>query len=96
MQAEIRRDIEDIKNQKVFVLGSSYKISLFDYNRILQNKITDKRDNSGPQALINSDTDTFAWEIHINNRIGKWMEKKTAYILFKDHKPNFQDKRPAR
>ena len=30
----------------------------------------------------------FASKLHINDRLGKF-EKKNAYILFKDHKPNY-------
>ena len=44
---------------------------------------------------INNDTGNFASKLHINDRLGKF-QKKDAYILFKDHKPNFINKLQTR
>ena len=51
------------------------------------------KDNTIDQ--INKDTGNFASKLHINDRLGKF-QKKDAYILFKDHKPNFINKLQTR
>ena len=67
-----------------------YKIEPSTYQEILNNKITDnyKIDKDNTIDQINKDTCNFASKLHINDRLGKF-QKKDAYILFKDHKPNF-------
>ena len=64
---------------------------------ILKNKITDnyKIDYNNTFDQINKDTCSFANKLHINDRLGKF-KKKDAYILFKDHKPNFINKLQTR
>ena len=41
------------------------------------------------------DTSKFASRLQVEDRLGKF-KKKEAYILFKDHKPNFENKLPTR
>ena len=67
------------------------------YQEILDNKITDnyKIDKDNTRDQINKDTCNFASKLHINDRLGKF-QKKDAYILFKDHKPNFINKLQTR
>ena len=67
------------------------------YQEILKKKITDnyKIDYNNTIDQINNDTRRFANKLHIENRLGKF-KKKDAYILFKDHKPNFENKLQSR
>ena len=44
---------------------------------------------------IDKDTSNFASRLQIEDRLGKF-KKKEAYILFKDHKPNFENKLQTR
>ena len=44
---------------------------------------------------INRDTTKFAQKVNMIDRVGK-LEEKSAYILFKDHKKNFPDKKQTR
>ena len=44
---------------------------------------------------MNKDTGKFASKLQIVDRLGE-IEKKGAYILFKDNKQNFQDKKQTR
>ena len=44
---------------------------------------------------IYNDTSKFASKLHIEDRLGKF-KKKDAYVLFKDHKPNFENKLQSR
>ena len=44
---------------------------------------------------INNDTSRFANKLYIEDRLGKF-KKKDTYILFKDHKPNFENKLQSR
>ena len=70
-----------------------YKIKPSKYPEILRKKITDnyKIDYNDTIDQINDDTCKFASELHIEDRLGRF-KKKDAYILFKDHKPNFENK----
>ena len=70
-----------------------YKINPSNYQEILRNKITDtyKIDHNDTISQINDDTLNFANKLHIENRLGKF-EMKDTYILFKDHKANFENK----
>ena len=74
-----------------------YKIEPSKYQEILKNNITDnyKIDYNNTIDQINKDTCSFASKLHINDRLGKF-KKKEAYILFKDHKPNFINKLQSR
>ena len=67
------------------------------YQEILKNKIMDnyKIDYNNTIDQINKDPCSFASKLHINDRLGKF-KRKEAYILFKDHKPNFINKLQTR
>ena len=74
-----------------------YKVEPSKYQEVLNNKITDnyKIDKDNTIDQINKDTCNFASKVHINDRLEKF-QKKDAYILFKDHKPNFINKLQTR
>ena len=55
----------------------------------------DKIDYNNTIEQINKDTCNFASRLHIEDTLGKF-KKKEAYILFKDHKPNFENKLQTR
>ena len=52
-------------------------------------------DHSNTRALINRDTTKFADKLQIVDKLWK-LKEKCAYILFKDHKQNLQDRKQAR
>ena len=74
-----------------------YKIKPSKYQEILKSKITNnyKIDYNNTIEQINKDTAKFASRLQIEDRLGKF-KKKEAYILFKDHGPNFENKLPTR
>ena len=74
-----------------------YKIKPSKYHEILRNKITDnyKIEYNDTIDQINDDTCMFAFKLHIEDRLRKF-KKKDAYILFKDHKPNYENKLQSR
>ena len=72
-----------------------YKIIPSNYHRIQQSKITDTNKLDNTLSEINNDTAKIASKQHVNDRKGKLM-KRSAYILFKNHKPNFHDKQQSR
>ena len=74
-----------------------YLVSPYEYEQILNNKITEsyKLDCNDTTTRINRDTGKFASKIQIVDRLGK-IEEKSAYILFKDHKKNFLDFKQVR
>ena len=74
-----------------------YKIESSEYNKILHNKITEtnKIDNDNTINHINNDTARLANKLKIKDNLGK-LNSKNAYILFKDHKQNFMNKKQAR
>ena len=91
-------DIERIRNSKVSDKSKDiYQVSPYEYEQILYNKITEsyKIDHSDTTTLINRDTAKFVTKLQIVDRLGK-IEEKCAYILFIDHKQNFQYKKQAR
>ena len=101
-QAKLREDIERIrKSRKVWVRSDksnkTYQVSPHEYERILNDKITEsyKLDHSDTITQINRDTAKFAQKVNMIDRVGK-LEEKSAYILFKDHKKNFPDKKQTR
>ena len=74
-----------------------YKIEPFEYNGILYNKIikTYKINNNDTINDINNDTGRLTNKLKIKDKLGK-LNSKNAYILFKDHKWNFMNKKQAR
>ena len=98
----MREDIErNRKSREVWVRSDKsnniYHVSPHEYERILNDKITEsyKLDHSDTITQINRDTAKFARKVNMIDRVGKF-EEKCAYILFKDHKKNFPDKKQTR
>ena len=97
-QMKLNRDIKELKSSKCIWVSADksrnmYKVEPPKYHEILNKKIMDnyKIDKDNTIDQINKDTGNFASKLHINDRLGKF-QKKDAYILFKDHKPNFINK----
>ena len=74
-----------------------YKIKPSYYFKILKNTITDtyKIYYNDTISQINKDTLNFANKLHIEDRLRKF-KMKDAHTLFKDHKPNFENKLQSR
>ena len=101
-QQKILNDIRKIKtSDKVWVTADKtkniYKITPQEYKKLLHDKITDtyKADNSHTETHINRDTGNIAKKLNIIDRMGK-LDRKDAYITFKDHKNNFINKKQTR
>ena len=99
---KLSRDIKELKSSKCIWVNADksrnmYKVELSQYQEILNKKITDnyKIDKDSTIDQLNKDTGNFASKLHINDRLGKF-QKRDAYILFKDHKPNFINKLQTR
>ena len=99
---KLNKDIEEVKTSKYIWVRSDklkdiYKIKPSKYQEILKSKITNnyKIDYNNTIEQIDKDTSNFASRLQIENRLGKF-KKKEAYILFKDHKPNFENKLQTR
>ena len=100
-QTTLNRDIKEFKNSKYIWVRADktrniYKINPSNYHEILKNKITDtyKTDYNDTISQIN-DTLKLANKLHNEDRLGKFYIKD-AYILFKDHKTNFENKLQSR
>ena len=74
-----------------------HKIKPSKYQELLTNKITEnyKIDYNNTIGQTNNDTCRFASKLHIEDRLGKF-KKKNAYSLFKEHKPDFENKFQSR
>ena len=61
---------------------------------MIKNKITDsyKLDRYNSLSKIDNDTAEFACKLNVADKMEKWL-KKWAYILFKDYKLIFYDKK---
>ena len=101
-QMKLSRDIKELKSSKYIWVRDDksrnmYKDEPSKYQEILNKKIMDnyKIDKDNTIDKINKDTCNFASKLHLNDRLGKF-QKKDAYILFKDHKPNFINKLQTR
>ena len=101
-QTKMREDIERIrKSRKVWVRSDKsnniYQVSPHEYERILNDKTTEscKLDHSDTITQIIRDAAKFAQKVNIIDKVGK-LEEKSAYILVKDHKKNFPDKKQTR
>ena len=101
-QMKLSQDINEVKKSNYIWVKSDkskniYKIKPSKYQEILKSKITNnyKIDYINTIEQINKDTSNFASRLQIEDRLGKF-KKKDAYILFKDHKPNFENKLPTR
>ena len=99
---KLSQDIKEVKKSNYIWVKSDkskniYKIKPSKYQEILKSNITNnyKIDYNNTIEQINKDTSNFASRLQIEDRLGKF-KKKDAYILFKDHKPNFENKLPTR
>ena len=99
---KLSNDIKEVKTSKYIWVRSDkskniYKIKPSKYQEILKSQITNnyKIDYNNTIEQIDKDTSKFASRLQIEERLGKF-KKKEAYILFKDPKPNFENKLPAR
>ena len=99
---KLNKDIKELKNSKYIWVRADksrniYKINSSNYHKILKNRITNtyKIDHNDTISQINDDTLKFTNKLHIEDRLGKF-NMKVAYILFKDHKPNFENKLQSR
>ena len=102
-QTKSNKDLKKLKNSKsVWVRADEwkniYKTNPSNYHKILRNKITDSykinRNYTIPPPP-NDDTLKCANELHIEDRL-ETFEMKDAYIQFKDHKYNFENKLESR
>ena len=96
-QKKLTNDIIEFKSSKCIWVRADksknvYKINPSKYQEILRNF---KIDYKGTICQINNDTCKFANKLHIEDRLGKF-KRKDAYILIKDHKPNFENKLQSR
>ena len=101
-QMKLNRDIKELESSKCIWVSANksrnmYKVEPTKYHEILNKKIMDnyKIDKDNTIDQINKETGNFACKLHINDRLGKF-QKRDAYILFKDHKPNFINKLQTR
>ena len=101
-QMKLSQDINEVKTSNYIWVKSDkskniYKIKPSNYQEILKSKIINnyKIDYINTIEQINKDTSNFASRLQIEDRLGKF-KKKDAYILIKDHKPNFENKLPTR
>ena len=102
-QMKLSKDIKEVKTSKYIWVRSDksikyiYKIKPSKYQEILKSKITNnyKIDYNNTIEQIDKDTSKFASRLLIEDRLEKF-KKKEAYILSKDHKPNFENKLPTR
>ena len=101
-QTKLNKDIKELKNSKCIWVRADKsrnidKINPSNYQEILGNKITDtyKIVYNDTISQINDDTLKFTNKLHIEDGLGKF-QMKDAYILFKDHKPNFENELQSR
>ena len=101
-QAKMKGDTEQMKKfGKIWVRAdkskNTYQVSPFEYEQILNDKIMEsyRIDPNSSLTLINRVTTKFAGKLQVVDKLGK-LKEKCAYILFKDYKQNFQDRKQAR
>ena len=97
-QNQLTKLVKEIQNSdKVFVKADKtnnfYKMSCKDYNKLLTEAITKdhkkvQMDIINQEEIINKEAKSIAQKLKIEDRVGV-IEKKAAYILVKDHKPQF-------
>ena len=73
----------------------SRNINPSNNHKIQKNKITDTYKIDYNYTISQINLLKFANKLHIEDRLGKF-NMKDAYILFKDHKPNFENKLQSR
>ena len=101
-QEKMKKDIERIKSTNNILIKADksdniYEIPAQEYNKIILDNITAsyKHDDENTVRRINVDTYKATKKLKIHDRVGK-LEPKNCYILLKDHKTDFINKKPAR
>ena len=101
-QTQLMRDVKSIRNSKQILVKADkskylYKVEPSNYKSMLLNKITNdyKLDTLNTIESINTDAYTIANKLKIEDRVGKFAQKE-AYILLKDHKADFINKKQSR
>ena len=99
---KLNKDVEKIKkSEKIFVFGDKstnlYMIKKDDYEKTLNDNITKtyKKANHSIITKIDKDAQKIAKTINMDHKIQQF-GKKSAFITFKDHKPNFKNKNQCR
>ena len=103
LQTTMKKDIAQIQqsNNEIFVKADKsrkiYKVPVQEYDRIVRNNITScyRVDQVETENRINHDILETTSELKLHGRVNRII-KKQCYILFKDHKEGFNDKKPAR
>ena len=101
-QEKMKRDIQKIRSaNKILVKADKsdniYEIPAQKYNKIILDNITSsyKRDVENTTRKINKATYKATKKLKIHDRVGR-LEPKNCYVLLKDHKTDFINKKPAR
>ena len=101
-QDMLRNEINNIRNSNsIYVKADKsrnlYKMSPSDYNNLKLNAITKdyKIDNNNTMWMINNDTLNHANRLDLTDRIGG-VKLKESYILIKDHKIDYENKKSVR
>ena len=101
-QKKLHKDVSEIKtNNNVLVFADKtnniYELSKSDHEKLLKDNIT-KTYKKAPQKLeqsINLEAKNISQKLDLDDRI-ECLAKTEAFITLKDHKDNFQNKRPCR
>ena len=101
-QNELKKKVKQItKDDRIFVKADKtsnyYKIEPKEYKSLLSNTIQVKYKKTNPETAseINKEAKKIATNFKIENRVDKLAERE-AFITFKDHKENFQNKPTCR
>ena len=101
-QEKLRMDTKEIcKSEKIFVKADKsrniYRITPELYKKLLRENITKtyKLDTLNTEKQINNEAYNITQKLNIADRVGA-IHTKEAYVLMKDHKTNFKNKRQAR
>ena len=103
LQNTMRKDIYNIKRSKnhIFVKADKsrniYKVPVKEYDLMLRNNVTQKYkvDDNNTEQLINKDILETTPKLKISGRVSK-IAQKQCYILLKDTKEDFLNKKQAR
>ena len=94
-QSELFQDAKRIRNSsKVFVPADKttnlYTMQVSEYKKLLNDNITAKYKKASNQVIknINKEAMSIATNLELDNRIEQY-SNKSAFIIIKDHKPNF-------
>ena len=101
-QEKLKKDIQKINSTNNILVKADksdqiYEIPAQEYNKIILDNITSsyKQDDEDTTRKINRATYGATKRLKIHDRVGK-LEPKNCYVLLKDHKRDFINKKPAR